>query len=391
MEESESSGSDSWHSIDRTLADIESSFDFLTLISCEDLDTAWEEFRSAAFERAPALRPPSLDVDVDGLRRRVASLPIHRIEDVDLQFLLASKQAGLDWQLHMLQQRGTRTFLTQSMLHYHPVSDGLLKVARESIEDLPDSNGGDDEMVDADGIRERAERELEIYRKQDPDFSPEIRQEEDQASLQASDGDLLVPDDMELPPTRLEALTQHEVGAHVVTYHNGMSQPLQILRNGLSDYDEMQEAIGVLAEFFADGFTPMRLRTLAARVIGVHSLEEGASFVETFRTLTNDVGLGEYNAFAVTARIHVCSGFTRDQIYLRGLIDLLGYLRADGELEPLYIGKIGFQHIPSLTRLRQRGFLSEPPLRPAFLQNENARSKLKALRKGLSPRDLVTG
>lgn len=169
----------------------------------------------------------------------------------------------------------------------------------------------------------------------------------------------------------------------------GSRQPLQVLRNGLADYDELQEALGVLAEHFAGGLTPTRLRTLAARAVAVHCLEEGAGFVEAWRTLHHQHGVGEYNAFSIVTRIYTCCGLTRDQIYLRGLLWLLRYLATDGGLEPLYIGKIGPDQVPSVIRLRRRGFLHAPALTPAFFEGEENGRKLDALRGGKSVRELL--
>ena len=68
---------------------------------------------------------------------------------------------------------------------------------------------------------------------------------------------------------RAEALLQHEVGTHLVTYFNGSSQPLRLLQVGLSGYDALQEGLAVLSEYLVGGLSEARMRTLAARVIAV--------------------------------------------------------------------------------------------------------------------------
>lgn len=381
-------GWDPWRSIDGALADTESAFDFLTLITPGDLDDAWERFRRFRCEIEPELRLPELDIDAASLLSRIERLPFDRIEDGEIRFLLTGKHAELSWELGMLQVRDTPAFLTRSMLHYGPVTHELLQAARRILDELPVGNGKGPTR-DADEVRRRAEEELDSYRRKDASFEAEPEQKEEQEGLQASHGDLLIPAEIELAPDRLEALVQHEVGAHVVTHHNGARQPLQVLRNGLSDYDELQEGFAVVAEFFADGLTSTRMRTLAARTVAVHCLEDGASFVDTFRVLA-DLGMGQVNAFDMTARIYACGGFTRDQIYLRGILWLLRYLSSGGDVEPLYIGKIGLQQVPAVMRLRRRGFLTEPALRPAFLEGETGASKLARLREGVTPVDLVS-
>ena len=39
-------------------------------------------------------------------------------------------------------------------------------------------------------------------------------------------------------------------------------------------------------------------------------------------------------------RIYRGGGLTKDAVYLRGLLQILRYLREGGELEPLFVGKV---------------------------------------------------
>lgn len=91
------------------------------------------------------------------------------------------------------------------------------------------------------------------------------------------------------------------------------------------------------------------------------------------------------------ARVHQSGGFTRDQIYLRGLRYLVRYLGAGGELEPLYLGKLGNAEIPIIQDLRRTGVLREPPLMPRFLEMEGSAERLKQLREVRSLVSLVDG
>ena len=48
-----------------------------------------------------------------------------------------------------------------------------------------------------------------------------------------SNGNLLIGKRLQIPESRVEALIQHEVGTHVLTYVNGRNQPFQQLYCGL--------------------------------------------------------------------------------------------------------------------------------------------------------------
>lgn len=235
------------------------------------------------------------------------------------------------------------------------------------------------------------EDELEYYQSRDSSFSAEVRVRSDHQGFMAEQGDLLFPEDIELPAQWAIALAQHEIGVHIITYHNGSKQPLGLLRSGLSSYDEVQEAFGAFAEHLVGGLTATRLRTLAGRVLAARMTEQRTHFVDVFRRLTREHGFSDSAAFGITARVHQSGGFTRDQIYLRGLRYLLNYLGSGGELEPLYLGKLGHAEIPIIQDLRRRGDLREPPLRPRFLDMEEAAEWLKRLRRGASLLELAEG
>src|SRR5690606_17407786 len=131
---------------------------------------------------------------------------------------------------------------------------------------------------------------------------------------------------LRVPAHRVDALLQHEIGTHVVTFANGSAQPLGLLATGLAGYEELQEGLAVLSEHLVDGLDTSRLRLLAARVVAVRSVIDGADFVETYRLLAEEHDVDPTTAFTVAMRVHRGGGLTKDAVYLRGLVRLLGYL-----------------------------------------------------------------
>ena len=87
-------------------------------------------------------------------------------------------------------------------------------------------------------------------------------------------------------------------------------------------------------------------------------------------------------------RVHRGGGLTKDAVYLRGLEWLLQYLGNGGDLEPLWIGKIGLRHIPIIQELRWRKVLSSAPLTPRFLHELSARERMAKLQAGATVMDL---
>jgi uncharacterized protein (TIGR02421 family) len=384
-------GRDVWDA-DRRLAEIDASFDPLLLVAPVNADDAWERFRDGGYQRDPELRYRLLPIDPDLLKRELYEIELEAVDDPAAWRLLRDKREELDKQITLLAERNTPSFLHDSIRLYGSIEPALLDRAREILEEVPApgaSRGG--ERVGARAFAARAREEFDFYSTRYPAFQSEVQIRPDLVGLMVSSGKLLVGRRLALSPDRVEALLQHEVGTHVLTYVNGASQPFLQLARGFADYDELQEGLGVLAEYLVGGLTAARMRLLAARVIAVHCRVGGARFVETFRRLHDDHGLTARGAFDVATRVHQSGGFTRDIIYLRGLVGLVEYLRDGGALEPLYVGKMAARHLEIVKELQERGVLGSAPLLPRFLEREDARRRLQALRDGLPVHAMVTG
>jgi uncharacterized protein (TIGR02421 family) len=376
---------------DRELAEIDGSFDTLLLVSPVNARSAWERFRDTGYEQTPDLRYRLLPIDPDLLKRRLYNIPIEEVDDPATWRILRDKREELDKQITLLADRNSPGFLQGSIRLFGHMRASLLDRAEEILREIPPMSGpSPDQRVHANEFKARAEAEFEYYRSLYPAFRSEAQIRPDLMGLMVSSGKLLIGAELSLWPDRVEALIQHEVGTHVLTFVNGTAQPFLQLSHGFADYDELQEGLGVLAEFLAGGLNAARMRLLAARVVAVHSLMEGATFVETFRQLHRDHGFGAYTAFGITTRVFEGGGFTRDMIYLRGLVGVIEYLRDGGELEPMYIGKIAHRHLDVLQELTERGVLQPIPLMPRVLEQPEARARLLMLRDGLPVHAMVT-
>jgi uncharacterized protein (TIGR02421 family) len=369
---------------DRELAEIDAAFDILLLVSPVNAESSWERFRDSGYQRAPDFRYRLLPIDPDLLKRRLYDIRLEDVEDPAAWRILRDKREELDKQITLLADRNTPSFLPGSIRLYGHMRGALLDRAREILAEVPPTPGpGPKRRVKAAEFRLLAEKEFEYYRERYPDFRSEAQIRPDLMGLMVSSGKLLIGASLSLWPDRVEALIQHEVGTHVLTYVNGEAQPFLQLSRGFADYDELQEGLGVLAEYLAGGLNAPRIRLLAARVVAAHAVMEGATFVETFRRLHRDHGFGAYTAFGIVTRVFEAGGFTRDMIYLRGLVGVIEHLRDGGDLEPLYVGKIAARHLDVIQEFRERGVLRPIPLLPRVLDREEAKTRLRALRDGL--------
>ncbi len=377
--------------VDRELTDISRSFDFLLQVTPVNIPTARAAFHASDGTCDPPFDYRPLVVDTDLVKRRLYDLPIEQLEDPTLVHLLGDARDELDRKITMLGDRNTPRFLYGSLGVYGPVDEPLRQLALDLLSSLtPDRETAPAEpRVRAAEFAECAEREIAWYREQYAPMEAKVHVREDVTGLLVSDGDLLVGGALDVPASRVDALLQHEVGTHVVTYYNGLAQPLGQLATGLAGYEELQEGLAVLAEHLVGALTAARLRTLAARVVAVHRLVAGASFADNYRELTASHGFARREAFIICMRVYRSGGLTKDAIYLRGLMQLLEYLRNDGDLDALYLGKVALPHVPSLRELRWREYLRPAPLEPRHLGTAAARERLVRIRQGMAVGDLI--
>jgi hypothetical protein len=115
----------------------------------------------------------------------------------------------------------------------------------------------------------------------------------------------------------------------------------------------------------------------------------GAAFIDTFRMLDHNYDFSQRTAFTITMRVYRGGGLTKDAVYLRGLQTILKYLAAGGDIEPLFVGKMAAEHIPVIKELLFRKVLQSPPLRPRYMNDEEALQRLERVRRGLTVVDLM--
>ncbi len=375
---------------DAALANISRDFDLLLHVTPVNVPDAWERFRAGGYNRTPEFHYRPRPVQPARMKRRLYQIPLERIEDPTLSALFAAKRDELDRQITLIADRGTPRFLHGSRQIYGDVSKTVLEAAHRLLQRLPPGRqSSSSPPLDAEAFAARAQQELERYRKLHSGFSARLEIREDLSGLMVSRGNLLVGIDARVPAERVEAAIAHEIGTHALTWFNGGQQPFRQLQVGLAGYEALQEGLAVLAEYLVGGLDLNRLRLLAGRVAAVHTIVSGADFVETFRELSKGWKFSERTAFLITMRVFRGGGFTKDAIYLRGLLELLDHLGKGGEIEPLLIGKFALEHLPFIEELRWRRILEPPSLRPHYLETEEAKRRLARLRENPSLQTLI--
>jgi uncharacterized protein (TIGR02421 family) len=267
--------------IDAHLTEIERSLNLLLNVTPVNAAEAWADFERGDFGTVPTLRLRPLEFEPDLVRRDLYNLEIEDVTDPALRTLFRAKRDEIARQITALEDRDTSRFLYGSLQLYGGIAQPLASAAEELLENIP-ARAPSTWSVTAGAFAEAAHAEFDRYRAVYPDFPADIEVRDDISELMVSFGRLLIPEAAVFRADRVEPLLHHEIGTHVVTYQNGAKQQLALLTIGLPGYDETQEGLAVLAEYLTGGLDPRRLRVLAARVVAVGKMLEGAEFLDIF-------------------------------------------------------------------------------------------------------------
>lgn len=370
--------------VDRGLARISAAFDLLLHVTPVNSDAAWEAFRRSGFERPPEFLYRPRTVAPGRIKRRLFRLPLERIEDPTLVRILLAKRDELDRQITLLADRNTPRFLPGSRALFGDVEPELAALADELLAGIDhDGRPAEAEWLDAEAFANRAREELAWYRRRDRRLRSGVEVREDIAGILVSHGRFLIGRSARVSRSRVAAALAHEIGTHVLTWHNGRHQPFRELQEGMAGYEPLQEGLAVLAEYLVGGLEAARLRQLAGRVKAVQLICEGADFVTTFRTLHREYGFGARSAWMMTMRTFRGGGYTKDAVYLRGLQRLLQRLAEGVDLAGLYVGKLADAWLPYVEELRWRTIVQPPAILPRFFELPEATPRLRRLTAGL--------
>ncbi len=375
---------------DRQLAILSEGMSFLLRTTPVNSTSEWKKFQKSNFSKEPSFNYRLISLDPELQKRKLYDIPIDRVEDPTLAFILRDKRLEIEKQLTMLEERGTDNFRFIGESLYGRIGENVITGAREILEAFPTPEVIEPvNKFNCHEFAEKAWEEIDYYQRQFPELKLSLEIRKDVAGIMVSKTKLLISDQLSMNKERTDALIQHEIATHILTYCNGKNQPLKQMYAGFAGYDALQEGLAVLAEFLVGGLTVNRMRILAGRVLAAESMVMGADFLQTFDMLTDTYNFNPRTAYDVTMRIYRGGGLTKDAVYLTGLMQLMDYLKEGGTLETLYSGKFNINHVALIEELLHRNVLKKPIL-PRFLNREDVKQRLDQLREGIEVSSLVS-
>ena len=267
-----------------------------------------------------------------------------------------------------------------------PIADGqitALDLARrlDTVLSEFDESGDKFEPPDrrtADDLKQELDAALPAYFGDD---APHVEVTENVSAKAAAGGDYIkLRADALFSDLDAAQLLQHEALVHIATGMNGRAQQrFAILGESHPGNARTQEGLAVFAEFISGALDPRRFKRLADRVIAIHMATEGADFLQLYSFFRernkSDKPFEAFESARRVVRGGLVGGggpFTKDSIYLQGLLEVHNYLRTavrSGDVDYfrlLFVGKIDLADLDAMKMLWDEGLISPPRFLPPW-------------------------
>ncbi len=178
-------------------------------------------------------------------------------------------------------------------------------------------------------------------------------------------------------------LLQHEAFVHSLTALNGREQPLfASLALASPRTTAAQEGLATFAEQITGSIDIERMKRVSLRIEAVAMALDGADFVQVFRYFL-DAGQNEVESFVSAQRVFRGvpldggAAFTKDTVYLRGLIGVHTFFRWALRQRKLrlcrllFAGKMTLDDVQRFEPLFEAGVIAPPRWLPHWLSRAN--------------------
>lgn len=249
----------------------------------------------------------------------------------------------------LIESRGTEQFQDASMKLYGEPDKRLLRQARKLIylKVRPEPNEYSTQQII---------RKLRLaFMKYGFDWKIEQKDMVANAAVRQSERLLLIKKNARFSHEFLKRIIVHEIGTHVLRAENGASQPYLFFARGLPGYLMTEEGLAVYNEEQNDCLNNYILKVYAGRVLAVH-LAMQSSFSEVYESLRRYFTKNTAWRLTVRAKRGLkdtsrAGAFTKDIAYLKGYMSIKDFVAKKGDMNQLYYGKVGIDHISLLQEM----------------------------------------
>ena len=369
--------------IDENLNRLVKKIELLNYINPINIEQEKRNFFTSKYNVNPNFKYRRIDFDAHKLQQELFLHDIDSIKDEEARNFYRDVIYDYSSLIQCIETIGKGSkFYFNSLKSFGTPADKEVENARFI---LHFSDEYDEELFPVFNANEAADYFLEFTKRFDFKFNLKFSTKISAAAMvQNNTQTLVLKKNHRFSTNQLKVLANHEIGVHMVTTFNGLSQSLKIFHNGFPTNVETQEGLAVFSEYMSGCLTLYRLKELSYRVLAADSLRKGFDFCGTFDLLHNQYKLNREEAYSISLRAHRGGGFTKDHLYLTGLKKIYDFYQAGEHLDPLLTGKVTLQYAPMIRKWQAEGLAQAITHKnAAFDQNSNQNTKLEFILQNL--------
>ncbi len=358
--------------VDSALYNLLKSFDILKYVNPKNLEAEKKKFFRSKFKKSPDFLYTPLSLDINHFKRALYEIPVEEINDISLRKIYMGVVEAHADQVELLNYRGDRKFRYLSLKYFGEPDRNEIAISRYLLSS-PDRNESYEASTDEMALKELND-EIKLY-----GFSGKTALSKNipaGALFIPSKNQLIVKKNAKIDVNYLKALKHHEIGVHMLTTENALTQDLKVLRLGMPLNTMTQEGLAILSEYHSGHFSIERLKEIALRTVAIRHMLTEDDFAETFHYLIDTFGITEEKSFYITTRVYRGGGFTKDYLYLRGFIQVKKLFDSGADITPLYVGKTSLDYLPEINELIDREIIIAPKTVPRSLQMERKKDEV---------------
>ena len=345
--------------IDKQLYSLVKNFEILTFINPANIEQARKDFFRSKYSNNPKFIYKQLSIDAFELKRNLYKLPLESIQDISIKLLYHDIIDSYADKIDIISAIGTDRFLYNSLRYFGEPKINDIKNAEYLLHFKPLCADDNKETYSSLDVEKYFRSVSTQY-----GFNCKIQITNkiiSKVQVLNSKKTVLIRKDSMFSKKALKALAAHEIGVHMLTTINSLSQTLSVFKIGTPKNTHTQEGLAILSEYLSGNLTIDRLHFLAMRVIVIGNLLKGLDFKTSFHYLMDQGVLNETQAFYLTARVYRGGGFTKDYLYLQGFKDVYRLHRNKLDLKNLLIGKASLNYLPLINEMIERKIFAKPP------------------------------
>lgn len=353
-----------FHEVDEKLNEIDNKIKLLYHLRPVNLETEKTRFLESE-EYNPQFEYPVLKFDPIEL---VDNLNKIRTDDSSLGIIFEEKKEEISNKIALLEKIDEHLFTDFSIRLFGKPDESDLETCQQMLKKIDFQNLKNEEPIyDSQIAKERFEKVFKNYGLNH--WKVKIKENMVSDCVAGKNFHLFVAQNAKFSEERIKSLIVHEIETHILTAENGKLQPYQIFNRGLAKYLITQEGLAMYNvetqrnKEFKENYKAL------AHVLGIHEATK-SSFRETYNKLI-ELKIPKETAFrsALKAKRGFSDtsqkgAFTKDYIYFKGYYEIKEFLKNDGNLKELYLGKINVKDVNIVKSIPQ---IKEPKILPHWL------------------------